>query len=184
MTHTVYAKIAADEEYRSFYGSTWLTTARNAMESADNAMNTEFGIDFVYSSSVSWDTSFDTQRPICGRSDGLLEELQRDVLRGSADVVVGFTKNSLLGSSHGCAGGNHALLHLHGSTSTARTYNSWVTLQHEFSHFYGAPDRYPDSGNDHQNDVMEDHYNYPDFWCEQPGYQDHGIVYAFRDKYD
>jgi hypothetical protein len=52
------------------------------------------------------------------------------------------------------------------------------------SHFFGAPDRYPDPNNLHENDVMEYHYSYPNWWCAQSGYNDRGIIKSHNAKYD
>lgn len=73
---------------------------------------------------------------------------------------------------------------MHGSTTAQRQFNVWATARHEYSHQFGAPDRYPDPNNLHTNDVMEDHYNFPNLWCTQSGYNDWGKVNANRAKYD
>lgn len=179
VTHTVWTRIVADEEWRSFYGTAWATEAQSRVETADNALFSQFGIDFRNFFTGTWTTSPNTARGICN----ILSELQADIPLGDADVVSGFTNNAVTGSSHGCAGGNHEVVHLHGSTTAQRVYNVWVTVQHEYSHFFGAPDRYPDPNNLHTNDVMEDHYNFPSIWCTQAGYNDWGIVNSNRAKY-
>jgi len=185
-THIVWAMVAGDEEWQSFYGASWGSQAELRMETADDQMYTQFGIDFRRFGGgwYGWTSSPNTSRPICG-SGGLLEELKSDLPRISgADVVVGYTNNAMSGSSHGCASVNHTIVKLHGSSTAQREYNVWTTSQHEFSHLYGAPDRYPDPSNLHTNDVMEDHYNYPNIWCTQAGYNDKGIVASHASKYD
>jgi hypothetical protein len=180
VTHTVYARVTGDEEWRSFYGANWMSEAEARMEAADNAMFSQFGIDFVELNFWAWDSAPDSSRPIC--NTGLLEELVADVPRGSADVVVGYTNNTTSGT--GCSVGNHTLVKLHGSTTASRIFNVWTTSQHEFSHLFGAPDRYPDPGNFHTNDVMENQYTNPDFWCTQTHYEDWSFLWANKAKYD
>lgn len=180
--HSVFFRAAADDEWRAFYGGNWLTEARSRVEAADNAMYSQFGIDFVYHSSFIYDSAPDTTRAICNSSNDLLDELVAKVPRGSADVVAGFTNNAATGV--GCAVGNHTLMKLHGSTTAQRVANVWKTAQHEFSHLFGAPDRYPDPGNFHTNDVMENQYANADYWCTQTHYEDWSFLWANRGKYD
>ncbi len=183
VSHVVWAKVAADEEWGAFYGNAWQTQAEARMESADDALYLQFGIDFQRYAFYAWDSGPDTSRPICG-SGGLLEEMMNEIGGpGSADVITAFTNNASSGSA-GCASGNHTIVKLHGSTTAQREYNVWATARHEYSHQFGAPDRYPDPNNLHTNDIMEDHYNYPNLWCTQPGYNDWGIVNSHRTKYD
>lgn len=180
VTHSVYARVAYDEEWASFYGSAASSEATARMETADNAMYAQFGIDFRLSFNVQYFSSPNTGRSICT----LLSELQSKVGRGVDDVVVGYVNNPMTGSSYGCATTNYTIVHLHGSTTSQRQYNVWTTSQHEFSHLFNAPDRYPDPNNLHTNDVMEDHYNFPNLWCKQTGYNDWGRVNGAAGTYD
>jgi hypothetical protein len=180
VTHTVFTRAAGDEEWRSFYGGSWQSEANSRVESADDEMYLQFGIDFTVWSYAEWSSGPNSAQPICN----LLSDLTSKVSKLTGDVVTGFTNNAMSGSTHGCAGGNHAVVHLHGSTPAQRATNVWRILRHEYSHFYGAPDRYPDPGNNHTNDVMEDPYNFPQVWCTQAGYNDWGIVNSNRAKYD
>jgi hypothetical protein len=180
VVHTVNAKIVGDEEYRAFYGASWIDKATAAMETADNSLSTQFGIDFRSYVTANWTTDPDGARAICNAPGSLLDSLLT-VSRGGADVVVGFSNNATNSNFFGCMYGNHVLLRLHGQNASAKTYNSWVILQHEFSHLFNAPDR---SGSTHPDDVMEDPYNHPGFWCEAVGYQDFQIVAANAGKYD
>lgn len=185
-THVVWAMVAGDEEWQSFYGSAWGTQAEARMETADDWMANDFGIDFrrYGGGYYGWTSSPNTARPICG-TNGLLSEFKTDrPISGTADVVLGFTNNSLSGGSHGCASGRHTIVKLHGSTTAQRQYNVWTTQQHEIGHLFGAPDRYPDPNGLHPNDVMEDHYNAPDWWCSKSGYNDRGIINGNAGKYD
>ena len=36
----------------------------------------------------------------------------------------------------------------------------------------------------HNNDVMEDPYNFPSIWCTQVGYNDKGLVSGNAGKFD
>ncbi len=98
----------------------------------------------------------DTSRSVCN----LLSELEGDILRGSQDVVAGFGKNTTSGSK-GCAQGNYTIVLWHTDPDpNNERFAEWTTQQHETSHTFGAPDRYPDPNNLHPNDVMEDQYHY------------------------
>lgn len=180
VTHTVSARVAIDEEWNSWYGSAAASEANSRMEKADDAMFTQFGINFVRSATYNYTSSPNTARSICN----LVAELVTKVPRGTGDVVVGYVNNAMSGSQYGCASGNHTIVKLHGSTTASRVFNVWTTSQHEFSHLFGAPDRYPDPNGLHTDDVMEDHYNNPEFWCTQAGYNDWGKVNSNAGKYD
>lgn len=180
VTHSVWAKVAADEEWRSFYGSSWASEANARMETADNAMFTEFGIDFRVYSNATWTTSPNTSRGLCG---SILPELVSDIPLGDADVVIGYT-NNLSSGSPGCAQSNHTTIKLHGANTTERVSNVWKTSQHEFSHFFGAPDRYPDPWNEHPMDVMESQYAGANYWCTAMQYLDWNRVNDNAGKYD
>ncbi len=69
---------------------------------------------------------------------------------------------------------------------SSSSYNRWVTTQHEVSHLFNDPDRYPDPNNSHTNDVMENQYSYPNFWCEvvPVGLGDHPMFELYADKFD
>jgi len=128
---------------------------------------------------TTWDSA-DSARGICT----ILTEFASETSYSGYDAAVGFINNALTGGSHGCASGNDAVIDLHGSTANQLITNVWKTARHEFSHWYGAPDRYPDPNNLHTNDIMEDHYNFYNTWCKQSGYNDWGRVSSNADKYD
>jgi hypothetical protein len=144
------------------------------MEDADDAMSAQFGIDFRVLGYLNF-SSQNVARPICTILAEFDAESNED---GAADVSIGYINQAMTGNSFGCAGGNAVVVKWHGFQ------NIWETSQHEFSHLYGAPDRYPDPNNQHVNDVMEDHYNFADFWCVQAGKNDRGIVNGNSGKYD
>lgn len=179
VTHTVNVKVFGDDEWRSYYGTSWQSAATNRVEAADDQMFVEFGIDFVVGTTATWDSN-DTARSICT----ILSEFAGETSYSGYDAAVGFNNNALTGGSHGCASGNDAVIDLHGSTANQLITNVWKTARHEFSHWYGAPDRYPDPNNLHTNDIMEDHYNFYNTWCTQSGYNDWGKVNSNAGKYD
>jgi hypothetical protein len=174
-TYTVYTKLAADEEWRSYFGSSAWSWANSAMETADDEMAAQFGINFTEYQRYTWVTFPDTTRAVCN----ILGELAADADPGAADVLLGYSKNAVSGGA-GCAeiNGDEAVV-MYSSSS----YNRWVTSQHEMSHLFAAPDRYPDPNNLHRNDVMENQYTDPDFWCSQDGYEDYVIMYQHRAKF-
>ena len=174
VTHAVYARVAGDEEWRQRFGTGWEEQARAAMETADNEMFAEFGIDFRVWGYAAWITTDDSPRGICD----LLGELGTDVSVSGADVVVGYVDNATSGRSYGCAASRKTIVKWHGFD------NVWKTSQHEFSHLFNAPDRYPDPEGRHNTDVIEDHYNYADYWCYQAGYYDWGRVKNAAGYYD
>lgn len=180
VTHTVYVKIAADEEWRSYYGIGDFTKANDAIEVADGAMYSEFGVDLVWWSYANWDSS-----PDSGDVDAcdLLNDLKADLSPGTADVLIGFAKN-YSNNYGGCAEINGDEAEVNWNPSS---YNRWVAAQHEVSHLFGLPDRYPDPNNRHIDDVMENPYTAPDFWCSYyagSGYGDRGIFAQNAGKFD
>jgi hypothetical protein len=181
VTHTVYVKLALDEEWRSYYGANAFTVANNALEAADDEMYSQFGINMYWNSSYNWDTSPDTARNQCD----IFAEMgpgHDDIPLGAGnDVVVGYSKNA--GGSGGCADtpGNHALIKWE-STALGR----WEVSQHEFSHMFGAPDRYGPCCDypNHPTDVMENQYEEPNFWCTAIGYADWLIMSNGAGRFD
>jgi hypothetical protein len=98
--------------------------------------------------------------------------------------LLGFAKNSSTNYA-GCAEVNGDEAEVNWNSSS---YNRWVTTQHEVSHLFAAPDRYPDPLNLHTMDVMENQYEKPDYWCTwyQGSYtsSDNGILYDHSGKFD
>jgi hypothetical protein len=176
VTHKVYVKLAADEEWRSYYGTSAYSTAAATMESADNALLSEFGIDLTHYQTSNWVSNPGGARNACD----LLADLKADLSPGASDILLGFAKNYSSNYS-GCAELNGDEAEVNWNSSS---YNRWVTTQHEVSHLFNAPDRYPDPFNQHQLDVMENQYESPGFWCSQGGFDDHGRVQANATKFD
>jgi hypothetical protein len=184
VTHNHWVKALGDEEWRDYYGTTWDDKINNAIERADDAMYTEFGIDFRVNTIQQWDTSPDSARNTCD----LQTELRADFNLGTNDSLAGYSGNAHLENWYGCASGPDKeaaiAVSLHGSTTSQQAYNHWTTTQHEYGHKYGLVDRYPDPNNIHPNDVMEDQYNWPDFWCVTAPFYDHATILANADRYD
>jgi Metallo-peptidase family M12 len=182
VTHIAYVKLALDEEWRGWYGSTGATqTATAAIETADNALFSNWGIDLRVNNVANWDSGPDNSREVCD----MLFELWVDVGTGSSHIVYGFSKN--LGGGTGCAhiGGDHAMTKWHGANTSERAFNHWVTTQHEISHIYNAPDQYPDPNNVHPGDVMENQYTWPSTWCHNAtGFNDWFTMYDHADRFD
>ncbi|HEY3334814.1 MAG TPA: hypothetical protein VGK16_06195 [Candidatus Limnocylindrales bacterium] len=114
VVHTVHVKVVGDDEFRGWYGSPlWQDKAGAAVETADNAMSTSFGIDMVIDSYANWDTAPDSARFICNDPSSLLDELKKDfpLPSGSTDLVIGYTHNLLLtGQRNGCYSANHLVV--------------------------------------------------------------------------
>jgi hypothetical protein len=173
-------KGAGDEEWRTHYGASWDDKINNAVERADDQMYVEFGIDFRVWSIKQWDSYPDGTRD-CG---SLINELKSDIGVGSGgDTVAGYT-GTVISNGAGCSIAYYALVERQGSTADEERYNAWVVTQHEYGHLYNAPDRYPDPYNLHPNDVMEDPYGSPDYWCTKAGYDDWGRIFDARATYE
>jgi hypothetical protein len=180
VVHVNNVKVAGDEEWRAHYGSSWDSKANSALERADDDFYARFGIDFRVFKYVTWDSYPDTPRHACTQ----VNEASTKVGIGAADTVAVFSGNAATDGVFGCSISHYAIVVLHGEDLAGEKYRSWVTSQHEMSHQYGATDKYPDPGNLHPNDVMEDQYNYPGFWCTHPAYNHFGQVQSHASLYD
>jgi len=181
VTHSVYVRVAADEEYRAYYGSTnWKTFVDSIVESADDYLYQLYGIDFVVQNYyATWDTA-DAGRSSCT----IVNELKAEVPKSTFDMVLGFAKNSMPGSK-GCHSGGWTVVGWHNSgNSPDERYAEWTVQRHEIGHNYGAPDRYPDTANVHPNDLMENQYTEPNYLCTKAGYDDYFIIYSNSDLHD
>lgn len=187
VTHTVYARVAADEEYRSHFGSScagstcWQNFSNSVVESADDYLFSLYGIDVYVTSYYSgWTSSPNTSRDACT----LLSDLVAHVPQGTYDVVLGYSKNASQGGK-GCSVGDYTITLWHGAATGAdERYAEWAVQRHEIAHLYGAPDRYPDLGNVHPMDLMENQYLEPDYLCTNIRFDDYYIVYSDASKYD
>ena len=172
VTHTVYARVAGDEEWRSSFGTSWTSEADYRLETADNAMFTNWGIDFVSQEYVNWDNN-DASAPVCN----FMAEFLSEVPLNGKDVAVGFMKNPT-SSQAGCASGNSVLIKYQSSAV------DWKVTQHEFSHLFGASDTAYGDPTHPYHDVMDDLYNNPDRWCTTNGWWHSQIIDGNKSKYD
>ena len=169
-THQVAIRVAGDEEWRAFYGTTnWDNRAEDAIEAADNSMITKFGIDLIALKFYNWDSAPDT-----GTCSQVLNDLKL-VSKNGNDVVMGFSKQAF--SAGGCEQGDYALIRYQGPS------NDWKVTQHEMSHLYGADDVAGGTAT-HPNDVMEDPYNGYNTWCTTVAWHHFQTVSLNSGKYD
>lgn len=81
----VAVKVAADQEYREFYGAGWQEQARNLVEKVSQAFEIEVGIRFEPQEFEEWDS--EVHEDIVD----FIEELRKEVKLGDNDLVIGFT---------------------------------------------------------------------------------------------
>lgn len=170
VTHVVSVKAAGDEEWRAAVPG-WQGAILDRVETADNAMFSQFGINLSIEVYVSW-PSHAGSGSVCG----WLSDLEGDVPNGSRDVTLGFMGDKSLGNG-GCA-------YLNGSYAIVKRQApawDWMATQHEVSHLYNAPDR---SGDAHPADLMEDPYGSANIWCTKAGFNDKGTLTNNADKFD
>ena len=129
--------------HRSTGSGAWQQWTNSIIEYADDHLFTEFVL-MMRSESMRIGNSYpDTSRSVCN----LLSYPEGDILRGSQDVVAGFGKNTTSGSK-GRAQGNYTIVLWHRDPDpNNERFAEWTTQQHETSHTFGAPDRYPDPNN-------------------------------------
>jgi hypothetical protein len=171
----VYVRVYGDDEWRYKYGSTkWQGAAQAAIETADDSMSTQFGIDLRVQSYHNWDT-VDCSSAYYGRTRGnVFDEFKDESAKGTGtDVLMGFSaQNPCPGDTSGLAG-----LAIVGGYQAVIWYQSaaganWKVTQHETSHLFGNDHA---SGDAHPNDIMEDIYNAYNRWCQKTSanYYDH-----------
>jgi len=136
---TVYFKIAADEEFRTYYGSQWQSTANDKLISADPYFREEqsIGLSSV-STAYQWD-SVDTATDCAILiNEARSESGWNGGTYSGADILAIFTKQDVAGGT-ACVlfpvptqGGTHpAFLTEHTTSDMART------IMHEVTHLYG-----------------------------------------------
>lgn len=122
--YTVSVNIPCDEEWRE--QTSWSTLARNAVESADDYLYDEFGIDFSDYTFDEWD-SYDSFRDI-----GLLNEAISECGLNGQDHMVAFTgQTNSQYAGWGKLGDPYALVIDKGAT------NNKKIARHEIGHTYG-----------------------------------------------
>ncbi|MEW6183190.1 MAG: M12 family metallo-peptidase [Bacillota bacterium] len=151
--YTCWVKAACDEEWRANYGSSWQTAANNAVETADNNLYTQFGINLYVWTYYSWDSRDDTRV-----LKYLFNELKDEVLPGNGDTVYGYTWQPVEMSYWGWGDvlGTHVIVRRYGGSETV----NWKITRHETGHIYGCQDHTGDAAC-----IMDDPWAYPDSWC-------------------
>ncbi len=132
-TVTVYVWIAADEEYRDYFGDNWETQAYNIIESADNAFFSDHDINFIVGKYSEWDSNDNVH------DSRLLGEVQEETGWNSNqqgnDMLAAFTNQPTDSRGWSELGGD-AWIMKHQITSGW----DWHLAQHESSHNYYCPD--------------------------------------------
>lgn len=172
VTHSVYARIAGDEEWRASYGTSWTSEANYRLEAADDQMFLNWGIDFVSQEYVNWDNN-DGSAAVCD----FMSEFMNEISLNGKDVAVGFMKNPTSDQA-GCASGNYVLVKYQSSSV------DWKVTQHEFSHLYGDDDVAYGDPTHPVHDVMDDLYNHPNTWCTTNGWWHSQLILGNASKYD
>jgi len=96
LTSDVSVNMPCDTEWKRAYYTAWHTRANDAIESADNALYTEFGINLYVAASPScWDSD-DSETDICK----LLDDAVAACGKGGYDMMIAFTGQV---SDCGCA---------------------------------------------------------------------------------
>lgn len=172
VNHTVEVRLAADDEFRAFYGSTWSSNASARVEAADDKLFSNWGIDLVVKQIVTADTT-DGTRDLCG---AIWPEIRGEITEGIYDIAITFVKNPWSGPSAGCAspGYDRFIVGYQGPTA------DWQVTRHEMSHLYGLDDA---SGSVHPNDIMENPYSYPNSWCSHPDWEHYDTMTFNAGKY-
>jgi len=171
VTHTVTTRVAGDDEWRASYGTPdWQDEAELRVETADDKLFANWGIDFVVNEYVNWDTN-DAQRDLCGL---IWPEFNSEIGLNGRDVAVGFLKNPATGAA-GCTAANKVIARYQSSTV------DWKLTRHEFSHLYGLDDVHSAM---HPDDIMEDPYGYPNTWCGNATWHHFQTMGLNADNYD
>jgi len=132
-TVIVWVWIAADEEYRDYFGSNWQTEAYNTIESADNAFFRDHDISFVVGKYSEWDSNDNIH------DSRLLAEVQEETgwndNHQGMDMLAAFTNQPTDHRGWAELVGD-AWIMKHQITSGW----DWHLAQHESSHNYYCPD--------------------------------------------
>ncbi len=132
---SVYVLIAADEEYRAHFGSSWQQEAYDTIEAADNAFYADHDINFIPYVYDEWDSD-DSE------TDGseLMDEAEAYINwpsnKQGCDMLAIFTGQAMDSGGKGETGSNaDAWILKHQSYS-----GDWHVAQHESSHNYDCHD--------------------------------------------
>jgi hypothetical protein len=164
--HVVYTRLACDGLFRDTVGGSWKTTARNALEEADDQFEAVFGIDFLLRSSEEikeWTSPIDTCTcsPTCSPSHTngsysaywhlepteMMWDARADPGVGSNDVIACLTGAPVMKywvewppyytNCPGCQSGP-ACIAVHNFDYCGELMQTWKALRHEMSHFFEA----------------------------------------------
>ncbi len=120
----VSVNVPGDEEWKAVYGASWGPYCMDAIEAADNAMYSQFGINLYVSTYQDWDSN-DSQMDITK----LLAEAKSERGLNGKKLMIAFTAQvENCGAAY--VGGRYAIC-----------ADSWAEpqiCQHEVSHNYGA----------------------------------------------
>ncbi|MEW6181550.1 MAG: M12 family metallo-peptidase [Bacillota bacterium] len=149
--YTCWVKAACDDEWRAFYGTSWLTAANNAVEIADDNLYTQFGINLYVWTYYAWDT-YDGSTDLLS----LYNELKREVLPADGDTVYGYTKQKVNGTVFGLSQtyGKYVIVRRDQGNDTM----NWQITRHETGHIYGCSDC-------SSTCIMKSPFAYPETWC-------------------
>jgi hypothetical protein len=150
----------------------WADDAELRVETADDRLFTNWGINFTVTEVVPWLDTLDGVRDLCNL---IWPEVYDEVGFNGKDVIVMFIKNPWNGNSAGCSAGNKFIVGYQGPTQ------DWKVSRHEISHLYGNNDA---SGAAHPNDIMEDPYNFPNSWCSHEDWEHYDTMTFNAGKYD
>jgi tetratricopeptide (TPR) repeat protein len=130
---TITVRVAADEPIRSQSG--WEAGITRGMKNVSDVWEREFKIRFVLLDLVPWSTartSYDTSQ--------LLKSLRRDVPRGAAELLVGFSGRPCARTHHGAATilGPDVVVMAGCIAESGGVSRTEKVLSHEFAHLFGA----------------------------------------------
>jgi hypothetical protein len=175
----VAVKVVADRAYRNRFPN-WRQRVKDMVERADNRLATVYGIDLTVTSTAWWRPG--EQGPRCS---SWLDRLT-GVDRSGADFVIGVTRNGYTDLG-GCA----KFLGRYLTIKRQDDRMDWIAVRHEVSHLYGARDRYlcnprcvPGSNPNHRDDLMEDPYDHPHWWSNEPGDGDRRIIRRHSERFN
>lgn len=188
---SVDVKIACDGLYRTAVGSSWASTASTALEKADDAFVSQFGIDFNAASVVSWTSCIDdcSEGSDCDYTHGEpndhythlnaygnIDDAVNDLGMANVDLLVCVSRpfwgfclydsdedrtRYFFGLAYGLEDDKCIIVH------NAVNMLSWQEMRHEISHLYGCYDHYEYAFCIMYFDDVSDTLPYPNEWCSE-----------------
>ncbi|TAH37409.1 MAG: hypothetical protein EYC70_10595 [Planctomycetota bacterium] len=122
---TVYVNCPGDEEYRSYFGSSWQSHINTVVESADNSLYSNWGINFIVGAYCTWDSND------AASINGLLDEAYAECGYGGQEYMAAFSNDPTSGGAVGIA-------YIGWPRQLTKRYLSYenVICQHEAGHTY------------------------------------------------